>query len=390
MNSGKSVFAQLMSLIPWYEFSKCVDRYGGAFKVQSFTTRQQFLVMSLAQLSRRESLRDIESCLNAIPEKLYHAGIRHLVKKSTLADANEVRDYRMYADFAQTLIATARDLYRTENDFKLELDNIAYALDSTTIDLCLNLFPWASFRKNKGAVKAHILLDFRGSIPTFVQITEGLVHDINILDSLVLEPGAFYVMDRAYINFERLYRFNKSASFFVTRGKSNMQFKRLRASEVDKTTGLRCDQVIRLKGFYSSLNYPDTLKRIRNYDAEHMKTFIFLTNNFNVPALTIAQLFKERWKIELFFKWIKQHLKIKAFYGNSQNAVYTQIWIALCTYLLLAIAKKRWQIKESLYTMSQVMEFCIFDKTPINELFSDKNKCYFECKKDNQLNLFNL
>ena len=380
----------MMSLIPWYEFSKCVDRYGGDYKVQSFTTRQQFLVMSLAQLSRRESLRDIESCLNAIPEKLYHAGIRHLVKKSTLADANEVRDYRMYADFAQTLIATARDLYRTENDFKLELDNIAYALDSTTIDLCLNLFPWASFRKNKGAVKAHILLDFRGSIPTFVQITEGLVHDINILDSLVLEPGAFYVMDRAYIDFERLYRFNKSASFFVTRGKSNMQFKRLRASEVDKTTGLRCDQVIRLKGFYSSLNYPDTLRRIRYYDAENMKTFIFLTNNFNVPALTIAQLFKERWKIELFFKWIKQHLKIKTFYGNSQNAVYTQIWIALCTYLLLAIAKKRWQIKESLYTMSQVMEFCILDKTPINELFSDKNKCYFECKKDNQLNLFNL
>jgi hypothetical protein len=390
MNSGKSVFAQLMSLIPWYEFSKCVDRYGGDYKVQSFTTRQQFLVMSLAQLSRRESLRDIESCLNAIPEKLYHAGIRHLVKKSTLADANEVRDYRMYADFAQTLIATARDLYRTENDFKLELDNIAYALDSTTIDLCLNLFPWASFRKNKGAVKAHILLDFRGSIPTFVQITEGLVHDINILDSLVFEPGAFYVMDRAYIDFERLYRFNKSASFFVTRGKSNMQFKRLRASEVDKTTGLRCDQVIRLKGFYSSLNYPDTLRRIRYYDAENMKTFIFLTNNFNVPALTIAQLFKERWKIELFFKWIKQHLKIKAFYGNSQNAVYTQIWIALCTYLLLAIAKKRWQIKESLYTMSQVMEFCILDKTLINELFSDKNKYYFECKKDNQLNLFNL
>jgi len=390
MNSGKSVFAQLMSLIPWYEFNKCVDRYGGDYKVQSFTTRQQFLVMSLAQLSRRESLRDIESCLNAIPEKLYHAGIRHLVKKSTLADANEVRDYRMYADFAQTLIATARDLYRTENDFKLELDNIAYALDSTTIDLCLNLFPWARFRKNKGAVKAHILLDFRGSIPTFVQITEGLVHDINILDSLILEPGAFYVMDRAYIDFERLYRFNKSASFFVTRGKSNMQFKRLRASEVDKTTGLRCDQVIRLKGFYSSLNYPDTLRRIRYYDAENMKTFIFLTNNFNVPALTIAQLFKERWKIELFFKWIKQHLKIKAFYGNSQNAVYTQIWIALCTYLLLAIAKKRWQIKESLYTMSQVMEFCILDKTPINELFSDKNKYYFECKKDNQLNLFNL
>lgn len=390
MNSGKSVFAQLMSLIPWYEFSKCVDRYGGDYKVQSFTTRQQFLVMSLAQLSRRESLRDIESCLNAVPEKLYHAGIRQLVKKSTLADANEVRDYRMYADFAQILIATARELYKTENDFKLELDNIAYALDSTTIDLCLNLFPWARFRKNKGAVKAHILLDFRGSIPTFVQITEGLVHDINILDSLVLEPGAFYVMDRAYIDFERLYRLNKSASFFVTRGKSNMQFKRLRASEVDKTTGLRCDQVIRLKGFYSSLNYPDTLRRIRYYDAENMKTFIFLTNNFNVPALTIAQLFKERWKIELFFKWIKQHLKIKAFYGNSQNAVYTQIWIALCTYLLLAIAKKRWQIKESLYTMSQVMEFCILDKTPINELFSDKNKYYSECEKDNQLNLFNL
>jgi hypothetical protein len=390
MNVGKSVFAQLMSLVPWYEFGKCVDRYSGDYKVQKFTTRQQFLVMSLAQLTRRESLRDIESCLNAIPEKLYHAGIRQLVKRSTLADANELRDYRIFAEFAQILIATARELYKTENDFKVDLDNIAYALDSTTIDLCLSLFPWAKFRKKKGAVKAHILLDFRGSIPTFIEITDGLFHDVNILDSLVLEPGAFYVMDRAYVDFDRLYRFNKSAAFFVTRGKSNLRFKRISANEVDKTTGLRCDQTIRLTGFYSSQNYPDTLRRIRYYDAELDRSFVFLTNNFNVPALTIAQLFKERWKIELFFKWIKQHLKIKAFYGNSQNAVYSQIWIAVCTYLLLAIAKKRWKVEDSLYTISQVLEFCIFDKLPINELFTDNNKCYFEREKDNQLNLFNL
>lgn len=390
MNVGKSVFSQLMSLVSWYEFGKCVDKYGGDYKVQKFTTRQQFLVMCLAQLTRRESLRDIESCLNAIPEKLYHAGIRQKVKKSTLADANEVRDYRIFSEFAQVLISTARELYQTENDFKLELENIAYALDSTTIDLCLTLFPWARFRKRKGAVKAHILLDFRGSIPTFIEITDGLFHDVNILDQLILEPGAFYVMDRAYIDFLRLYRFNRCAAFFVTRGKSNLRFKRISAAVVDKTTGLRCDQTIRLTGFYSEQHYPDTLRRVRFYDEEQKRTFVFLTNNFDVPALTIAQLFKERWKIELFFKWIKQHLKIKAFYGNSENAVYAQIWIAVCSYLLLAIAKKRWQLEESLYTISQVLEFCIFDKISINELFTNNNKFNFGTQKDNQLNFFDL
>ena len=321
MNVGKSVFAQLMSLVPWYEFGKCVDKYGGDYKVQKFTTRQQFLVMCLAQLTRRESLRDIESCLNAIPEKLYHAGIRQQVKRSTLADANEVRDYRMYAEFAQILISTARELYQTENDFKLELENIAYALDSTTIDLCLTLFPWARFRKHKGAVKAHILLDFRGSIPTFIEITDGLFHDVNILDQLILEPGAFYVMDRAYIDFERLYRFNKCAAFFVTRGKSNLRFRRISAAVVDKTTGLRCDQTIRLTGFYSEQNYPDTLRRIRFYDEEQKRTFVFLTNNFEVPALTIAQLFKERWKIELFF-----YAKLKIMQSNTISCFDNQLF----------------------------------------------------------------
>ncbi|MFC2106871.1 IS4 family transposase [Bacteroidota bacterium] len=390
MNAGKTVFAQLMSLLPWYEFDKCVKKYSGNYKVQSFTCRQQFLVMSFAQLTRRESLRDIEACINAMPEKLYHSGIRSKVRKSTLADANEKRNYLIYVDFAQSLISTARELYQTENDFTIELDNIAYALDSTTIELCLSMFPWAYYRKKKGAVKAHVLLDFRGSIPTFMMITDGLYHDVNLLDVLDIEPGAFYVMDRGYTDFERLFWLNKQACFFVTRAKSNIRFKRITARKVDKSTGLRCDQTIRLTGHYSALNYPDTLRRISYYDMENKKKLIFLTNNFDIPALTVAQLFKERWKIELFFKWIKQHLKIKTFYGTSENAVFTQIWIAVCTYLILAIAKKRFKLDKSLYIISQVLEFCIFEKVHVNELFIDKNILNLMGPDDKQLSLFQL
>jgi len=282
----------------------------------------------------------------------------------------------------------ARELYKTDNDFPIELDNIAYALDSTTIELCMTLFPWAYFRKKKSAIKAHVQLDLRGSIPTFVSITDGTYHDVNILDLIDLEPGAYYIMDRAYIDFERLFRLNKRASYFVTRAKRNLKFKRLSADKVDKKTGLLCDQIIRLTGYYSALNYPDTLRRISYYDKEHKKKLIFLTNNFHIPALTVTQLFKERWKIELFFKWIKQHLKIKSFYGNSENAVFTQIWIAVCVYLILAIAKKRFKINESLYIISQVFEFCLFEKVPINELFINRDMSKYISENDNQLTLF--
>jgi hypothetical protein len=390
MNVGKTVFAQIMSHMRWYEFDKLVAKYNGDYRVKNFTTRQQFLVMCFAQLTRRESLRDIESCMNAIPEKLYHAGFRQLIKRSTLADANETRDYRIFEEYAQVLIKIARELYQTDNDFKVDLDNVVYALDSTTIDLCLNLFPWAKFRKNKGAVKAHVLLDLRGSIPTFIDVTDGLCHDVNILDAIVPEAGAFYVMDKGYVDFFRLFQLNKCAAYYVTRAKRNMQFQRLTASPVDKAIGLICDQQIRLTGQNPSKYYPDTLRRIRYNDLELNKSFVFLTNNFEIPALTVTQLYKERWKIESFFRWIKQHLRIKAFFGTSENAVNTQIWIATCAYLLLAIAKKKLMINQTLYTLSQVVEFCVFEKITINELFSDKSKYNFEPEKDNQLKLFNL
>ncbi len=390
MNVGKTVFAQIMSHMRWYEFDKLVAKYNGDYRVKNFTTRQQFLVMCFAQLTRRESLRDIESCMNAIPEKLYHAGFRQLIKRSTLADANETRDYRIFEEYAQVLIKTARELYHADNDFKVDLDNVVYALDSTTIDLCLNLFPWAKFRKNKGAVKAHVLLDLRGSIPTFIDVTDGLCHDVNILDAIVPEAGAFYVMDKGYVDFFRLYQLNKGAAYYVTRAKRNMQFQRLAASPVDKTIGLVCDQQIRLTGQKPSKYYPDTLRRVRYNDLDLNKSFVFITNNFEIPALTVTQLYKERWKIESFFRWIKQHLRIKAFFGTSENAVNTQIWIATCAYLLLAIAKKKLMIDQTLYTLSQVVEFCVFEKITINELFSDKSKYNFEPEKDNQLKLFNL
>jgi hypothetical protein len=388
MNSGKSVFAQLMSYVPWYEFEKCVKRYNGNYKVQSFTCRQQFLVMCFAHLTSRESLRDIEACLNAVPEKLYHSGIRQLIKRSTLADANENRDWRIFADFAQVLMPEARSLYFHDNDFMVNLKNMAYAFDTTSIELCLNLFPWAKFRKNKGAVRAHTLLDLRGSIPTFIKLTDGLCHEVNALDDLVFEPGAFYIMDRAFVAFDRLYRIDQSGAFFVTRSKSNMQFSRVASRKVNKNAGLICDQTIQLKGFYPVKYYPDSLRRVKFKEPDTGKTLTFLTNNFRISAINVTKFYKERWKIELFFKWIKQNLRIKVFYGTSRNAVYLQIWTAICVYLLLAIIKAKLNLKIGLHTMSQVFEFCIFEKMPINQLFDDKKLNELKNVFSNQLNLF--
>lgn len=390
MNQGKTVFAQLMSFLPEYEFNKCVDRYKGDYKVKTFTCREHFYVMSFAQLTFRESLRDIEACLTALSGKLYHSGIKQPVPKSTLAEANENRDWRIYADFAQVLIREARRLYKTDNEFVLDIDNMAYALDSSTIDLCLNLFPWAKFRKAKGAVKMHTLLDLRGSIPTFIEITDGLCHDVNILDILEIEPGAIYVMDMGYIDYERLYNINRNQGYFVTRAKSNMASKRLYSRPVDKTTGLRCDQSVRLTGFYSKKQYPELFRRVKYFDQESGKTYVFLSNNFKLDALLIAQLYKERWKVELFFKWIKQHLRIKSFYGTSRNAVFCQIWIAICIYLLVAIVKKKLKVDYKLYSLLQIFSLSLFEKTPINELFTNLNYKTTGLGNPNQLNLFEL
>jgi hypothetical protein len=390
MNKGKTVFSQLMSFFPWYEFDKCVKKYDGDYKVHSFTCRQQFMVMCFAQLTGRESLRDIEACLNAVPDKLYHSGFRAKIRKSTMADANESRDWRIFADFAQVLIPEARSLYQNDNDFKVEINNMVYALDSTSIELCLSLFPWAKFREHKGAVKAHTVLDLRGSIPTIIKLTDGLCHDVNILDELEYEPGAFYIMDRGYVDFKRLFRIHKSGAFFVTRAKRGFDFVRIDSRKVNKKTGLICDQTIRANGFYTSKDYPDTLRRIRYHDKETDKSFVFLTNSTKTKSLIITQLYKERWKIELFFKCIKQNLRIKVFYGTSRNAVYLQIWIAVCVYLLLAIIKAKLKIKIGLHTMSQVLEFCIFEKTPLNQLFSDEYLTDLETEYSNQLTLFDL
>jgi transposase len=390
MNQVKTVFSQLMSFLPEYEFNKCVDRYKGDYKVKTFTCREHFYVMSFAQLTFRESLRDIQACLTALSGKLYHSGIKQPVPKSTLAEANENRDWRIYADFAQVLIREARRLYKTDNEFVLDIDNMAYALDSSTIDLCLNLFPWAKFRKAKGAIKMHTLLDLRGSIPTFIEITDGLCHDVNILDILEIEPGAIYVMDMGYIDYERLYNINRNQGYFVTRAKSNMASKRLYSRPVDKTTGLRCDQSVRLTGFYSKKQYPELFRRVKYFDQESGKTYVFLSNNFKLDALLIAQLYKERWKVELFFKWIKQHLRIKSFYGTSRNAVFCQIWIAICIYLLVAIVKKKLKVDYKLYSLLQIFSLSLFEKTPINELFTNLNYKTTGLDNPNQLNLFEL
>ena len=346
--------------------------------------------MAFAQLTGRESLRDIESCLGAISTKLYHSGVKSDIKKSTLADANEKRDWRIYAEFAQLLIQEAKELYKDDNNFSVDIDEIAYALDSSTIDLCLSLFPWAKFRKNKGAVKMHTQLDLRGSIPTFIDITDGKVHDVNILDLLILEPGAFYIMDRAYLDFERLYHMHECLCYFVIREKHNFKYKRVYSNVVNKDLGFKCDQTIKLTGFYTSQKYPEKLRRIKFYDKERDKTLVFITNNFGYSAEIIAQLYKERWKIELFFKWIKQHLRIKKFLGTTINAVYTQIWIAISIYLLVAIMKRRLKLEQELYTILQILSVCIFEKVPVNQLFENNKHKNKTTEGYNQLNLFDL
>ncbi len=389
MNLGQTIFSQLMEHLPQHKFRQCVERYKGNYKIKSFTCWDQFLCMSFAQLTYRESLRDIETCLRAMQGKLYHMGIKSKVSKSTLAYANEKRDWRIYADFAQILITIARELYASE-DFEKELDETVYALDSTTIDLCLSLFPWAKFRKHKGGIKLHTLLDVQTSIPTFIHMTEAKVHDVNILDILIPEAGAFYVMDRGYVDFARLYSFHLNNSFFVTRAKSNFKFNRIYSHHVDRTTGVICDQTINLTGFYQSKDYPDKLRRIKYYDTQTGKHLVFLTNNFQLKTLLIAKIFKERWQIELFFKWIKQHLRIKSFYGTSPNAVKTQIWIAVSVYLLVAIVKKRLNINLSLYTFLQILSISIFEKSPILQLINDIDYESQISDSANQLNLFDL
>jgi len=387
MNSGKTIFAQLMDFLPIYEFHQCVQRYHGHYKMKSFSCWDQFLCMAFAQLTYRESLRDIEACLRSAQRKLYHMGIRGKVSRNTLAHANQVRDWRIYADFAQILIARARRLYANDS-IGVELNQTAYALDSTTIDLCLSLFPWAKFRAHKGAVKLHTLLDVRGSIPSLLIITHGKVHDVHILDQLIFEPGAFYIIDRGYLDFDRLYAIHQASAFYVIRAKSNFWFKRLYSRPVDKSTGVQSDQIIVLEGFYSHKAYPDKLRRIRYFDAEQNKRLIFLTNNFTLPALTIAELFRCRWQIELFFKWIKQHLRIKAFYGTTENAVKTQIWIAIAVYVLVAIVKKQLHLDLSLYTILQILSVTLFEKTPILEALLIIQPQESESALCNQLTLF--
>ncbi len=388
MHVGSLVFAQLMDLLPLHAFHRSVERYEGQRYVKSFSCLDQFLVMAFAQLTFRESLRDVEACLSAVPSKLYHMGIRSSVSRSTLADANESRDWRIFADFAQALIGIARRLYRDE-DFGLQLNETVYALDATTIDLCLALFPWAKFRQHKGAVKLHTLLDLRGNIPSFIHITDGKVHDINVLDVLIPEPGSFYVMDRGYLDFARLYGLTQNQAFFVVRSKENLQFRRLYSRPIDKSTGLRCDQTIVVTGPLTSQLYPEKLRRVGYFDATNQKRFSFLSNNFVLPALTITQLYKCRWQVELFFKWIKQHLRIKAFFGTTENAVRTQVWIAVSVYVLVAILKKQLNLDLSLYTILQILSLTPFEKAPILQVLTEFTNTTQEPDNPNQLKLFN-
>ena len=389
MNPGRTVFSQLIVYAPSKEFQKCVARYRGDAHLRGFSCWDQYLAMAFAQLTYRESLRDIEACLRSISGKLYHMGFRGKVSRTTLADANECHDWRIYADFAQVLIGIARPLY-ARDPMGVELQSSLYALDSTTIDLCLSLFPWAKFRKRKGAVKMHTLLDLHGNIPTFISITDGKVHDVNILDEILPEAGAFYVMDRAYVDFERLYRFTLSSAFFVVRTKSNFLLQRRYSQAVDKTTGVRSDHTVILTAIDSAKAYPDALRRVSYLDVETRKRFKFLTNNFTLPALTIAQIYKCRWQVELFFKWIKQHLRIKAFFGTSENAVKTQIWIAVSVYVLVAIVRKRLGLEESLYQILQILSVTLFEKTPILRALQASDFENDLGDSGNQLNLFDL
>ena len=387
MNAGKTLFAQLMDFLPWSTFNRYVARYGGDKGVRTLTCAEQFRVMAFAQLTYRESLRDIEVSLSAQASKLYHMGFREPVRRSTLADANELRDWRIYADFAARLIIQARALYASEN-LGLELSNTVYALDSTTIDLCLSVFPWAHFRTTKAAVKMHTLLDLRGSIPSFIHVSDGKLHDVHALDLLTPEAGAIYVMDRGYVDFARLHRLHLAGAFFVTRAKSNLKAHRVYSAPTDRDTGILCDQTIALEGFYSKQDYPTYLRRVRFKDPETGKTLVFLTNQMSLPAATICALYKSRWQVELFFKWIKQHLRIKQFFGTSENAVKTQIWIAVSVYVLVAIVRKKLNIDASLYTLLQVLSLTLFEKMPLQQAFQDDGYTSDNGEIDNQLNLF--
>ena len=387
MYNGQTVFSQIMGFLPIKKFRRCVDRYNGNYHVRSFTCFDQFLCMAFAQLTYRESLRDIECCLRAMRGKLYHMGIRGKVSRSTIAHANENRDWRIYCDFAQFLIHQARQLY-SDDDFGLQLQETVYALDASIIDLCLSVFPWARFRKTKGGIKLHTLLDLRGNIPSFIKVTEAGVHEVNILDELIPEAGAIYIMDRGYLDFERLYALHQEASFFVVRAKTNTRLRRLYSSSVDKTSGLKCDQIVVPTGFYTNKNYPEKLRRVVFVDTEKELKLNLLTNQMTLPAITIADLYRCRWQVELFFKWIKQHLRIKAFYGTSENAVKTQIWIAISVYVLVAIIKKRMKLDLSLYTILQIFSITLFEKMPILQALTDTD---YKNKITNgpiQLNLF--
>ncbi len=387
MNRGQTIFSQVIDFLPQNKFRRCVNRYNGNYRVRSFTCYDQLLCMAFAQLTYRESLRDIECCLRAMREKLYHIGIRGKVSRNTLAKANERRDWRIYSDFAQILIHEARRLY-VDDDFGLELKETVYALDSSTIDLCLSVFPWARFRKTKGAVKLHTLLDLKGDIPTFIWITDGKVHDVNVLDHLIPEPGAIYVMDRAYLDFQRLYQLHQCSAIFVIRSKTNTGLRRLYSHKIDKSTGVRCDQTVVLTGYYSKKDYPEKLRRIKYYDADKGRSFVFLTNQFTLPPKIIAELYRYRWRVEIFFKWIKQHLRIKSFFGTSQNAVKTQIWIAVSTYVLVAIMKKQLKIDLTLYTILQILSITLFEKKPILQVLTADDYKTQITSGHIQLNLF--
>jgi len=386
MYTGPLVFTQVMNFLPQRSFHQCVEKYQGNFSIKSFSCLDQFRVMAFAQLTYRESLRDIEACLRSQSGKLYHMGIRGKVSRSTLAEANETRDWRIYADFAHYLIGIARKLYMDEPSV-LDIEQTVYALDATTIDLCLSMFPWANFRQTKGAVRLHTLLDLRGHIPTFIHISDGKLHEVNVLDILPLEAGAFYIMDRGYTDFARLHAVDRASAFFVIRAKSNLQCRRVYSHPVDRDAGLICDQSVLLSGYYPAKAYPERLRRVKYHDAETDKTLVFLTNNFTLPGLVIAKLYKQRWQIELFFKWIKQNLRIKSFYGTSENAVKVQIWIAVSVYLLVAIVRKRLNIQASLYTILQVLSVSIFERTMINQLLTFYDYITDQVD-DNQLNLF--
>ena len=387
MNTGRTIFSQIMDFFPYYPFSKIVDQFHGEYKVKHFTCLSQFIVMAFAQLTYRESLRDIEICMRAVRSKLYHIGLPCNISRNALSNANHRRDWRIYAELAFLLIRQARDLY-AHDDFGLQLNEVVYAFDSTTIDLCLSLFPWAHFRKTKAAVKMHTLLDLRGSIPTWIRITNAKVHDVNMLDLLPVEPGAYYLFDRGYLDFFRLHKIHLSGAFFITRTKCNTQLRRLYSHPIEKETGILCDQTVVLTGYYSAKDYPSKLRRIRYYDKETDKRLTFLTNNFLLPAITISKLFKCRWQIELFFKWIKQHLRIKAFYGTSENAVKTQICIAIAIYVLIAILKKRLKIQQSLYTILQILSVTLFEKEPVLQALTNHESEFDKEQTSNQLNLF--